>query len=221
MRRTAAALLLTIVVAACGDDDGAPPSDAGMDAARDAGRPDAGFDAGCATACDFDQLCCPGPSGTFCAETQTDPDNCGLCGVVCAEGRGTECGLGRCRCGMLEEGCLGRTDSWCCPPRLDGGMDYCANLYADSLDCGSCGNECDIRRSDRCLDGNCRCGETRFQCSGEPTDVCCPDSPVPGAPGICVDTTTDRRNCGECGTRCSGLERCVAGTCVPLPDAGP
>jgi len=42
--------------------------------------------------CPQGQTACPGDAGTYCAATQTDPNNCGGCGVTCA---GT-CSAGRC-----------------------------------------------------------------------------------------------------------------------------
>jgi hypothetical protein len=30
----------------------------------------------------------------------------------------------------------------------------------------------------------------------------------------CVNTETDKQNCGSCGYRCMGNKRCVSGSCV-------
>lgn len=35
--------------------------------------------------------------------------------------------------------------------------------------------------------------------------------------GTCVDTATDRLNCGDCNRPCTDKEQCAAGACVPLP----
>jgi hypothetical protein len=43
----------------------------------------------------------------------------------------------------------------------------------------------------------CDGGGTSFYCSG-----------------VCVDTSTDAKNCGGCGNACAGAEACCAGTCV-------
>jgi hypothetical protein len=52
--------------------------------------------------------------------------------------------------------------------------------------------------------------------------VCkCPGAEVPCF-GACVDTSTDSKNCGTCGTQCSGTSTCQGGVCRLAPgDAGP
>jgi hypothetical protein len=213
--RGIAVALLAVLLAACGDDD-AVPADAGTDARHDAGRDSGPPPPMCAPACEGRQLCCPVATGAECIDTQSDPEHCGVCDVRCDEGRGTHCAFGWCVCGTAEMGCLGRMNSTCCPPRLDGGIPYCANLYTNTEDCGSCNNRCDLRVADRCNGGVCLCGLGRTGCTGAPDSVCCLDSTEIGS---CVDTTTDNRNCGRCGGDCTGLERCVAGVCVSR-DAG-
>jgi hypothetical protein len=39
-------------------------------------------------------------------------------------------------------------------------------------------------------------------------------APKSACGGACVDTSTDTKNCGACGTACKGAERCLASTCT-------
>jgi hypothetical protein len=121
---------------------------------------------------------------------------------------------GSCLCGDTRIGCAGTRDSTCCPPREDGGVEYCADFIRDSVDCGACGVTCDPLAADRCNDGMCRCGAMRSTCAGTAEDRCCND----GLDLIeCVDTTADRRHCGECGRACRVGQTCVAGVCEDPP----
>lgn len=211
-------LLLLLAVApspGCGDDAG-PDSGADADApdvgSRDAGpRRDGG--ARCEPACTFLEACCVGDDGAGrCVNIDTDPDNCGACGVACSEGRGTHCEDRVCVCGDAERGCGGLRQSTCCEPRAPGGLPYCANFDEDGADCGGCGLACDPARADRCEGGRCLCGpDATTQCSGAPGDTCCTD--VLGAAG-CTDLATDARSCGECGRGCGVGYRCVDGLCT-------
>lgn len=45
-----------------------------------------------------------------------------------------------------------------------------------------------------------------------PTGVVCKEGTVPCGTG-CIDPSSDRRNCGACGTVCGSQEDCLAGTC--------
>jgi len=208
-------LMVAALAIGCGDDDA--PADAAPDGSADAGPPpDSGPppDAGpmCEEDCGISLTCCPTGDGTAeCVDRRTDPTHCGLCGLDCGEGRGTECVRSQCVCGDSLRGCAGNDGSWCCPPREPGGIPYCANLHIAGSDCGECGLECDPARADRCDGGECRCGESRSQCEGTPEDTCCTDRTGTGS---CVDTTTDFRHCGGCGDVCGAGETCVDGECM-------
>jgi hypothetical protein len=221
---SALALALALSLAACsGDSSG----DAGIDASADTGV-DFGRDSGprdmgpvCTTACTGRSVCCDGPDGgaTFCASYDTDDQNCGGCGIVCAAGRGTRCVTGHCVCGITDIGCVGTTLNFCCPPRSDAGMNYCANFAIDGTDCGSCNHACDPAMGASCSGGHCYCG-TRDStvCGGAETDHCCVDDTGQGA---CIDLLTDREHCGDCARRCLVGQPCVDGVCTTGPEVCP
>ena len=50
-------------------------------------------------------------------------------------------------------------------------------------------------------------------CTGQPCGGGCP-SPSADCGGFCVDTSTDRQNCGSCGHLCLPTEVCSSGSCV-------
>jgi hypothetical protein len=147
----------------------------------------------------------------MCIPIVNDPMNCGGCGIICAEGRGTTCELGDCVCGRIEIGCLGTERSWCCPPRDATGTDYCADLTSDSRDCGGCNERCSPETSSDCRGSTCVCGETGAACAGTAEDTCCASATEVFD---CVDTTSDTFHCGACGRACMVGERCEMSTCA-------
>jgi hypothetical protein len=87
----------------------------------------------------------------------------------------------------------------------------CAHLLDDPQNCGGCSISCPSGQS--CSQGTCsgspNCGPGHI---GEYCDldagfnfVCC-------AGYGCIDTSSDRSNCGGCGVFCAG--QCTGGTCV-------
>lgn len=168
--------------------------------------------------CDFD---CPGQTkcGNQCANTRTDPGNCGSCGAVCANPR--VCMNGSCQCPGGREFCnnscvdtssdsnncggcgrrctgSGKTcqggQCRCAGGRTDCGD--CANTDNDARHCGGCGKPCASPRM--CNNGNCQCPSGREFCDGR-----------------CVDTNNDTANCGACGRACI-TGTCCGGNCVTL-----
>ncbi|MDQ3037404.1 MAG: hypothetical protein M3Y87_33730, partial [Myxococcota bacterium] len=134
------------------------------------------------------------------------------CGIDCvALGRGDSCQASNCACGDFLLGCIGTSQSTCCTSAPGGRPPHCANLLRDRLDCGVCGTECEVDRANRCDGARCVCGDTRGECGGTATDRCCGDR---FERYDCVDTTSDRDHCGDCGARCSAGMTCVAGSCV-------
>lgn len=91
--------------------------------------------------------------------------------------------------------------------------------------CGSdgCSGQCGTCDPDQvCADGRCAwtCPGGQKNCAGEciPSNQCCTSSDCPAAipdccGGACVDMTSDDRNCGGCGVRCSRDEACIGGQC--------
>lgn len=215
--------LSVALVAGCSSDEASPTDagadaradgfvDASSDAARDAGeRPDLG--GMCEPSCNVGEECCGAPGTAMCVTTFDDAENCGACGNSCLHGKGTACASGTCVCGEILEGCGGSRRSTCCPPHDAIETSYCANFDEDPTDCGGCGVACDSTQSDRCAGGHCYCGSSGALCAGTAEDLCCLNA---FEDGVCVNTTNDVRNCGECGHVCNlGLgEVCVTGTCM-------
>ena len=142
--------------------------------------------------CSGVQQCCP--SG--CVDIDTNPDNCGKCGLVCP----------------TSYTCVAAT---CTPPAschggpVCTGVDQCCSTGCTDVDtdpdnCGSCGNVCAYGAP--CLGGVCQ-----PTCNGGPVctgvDTCCYTG--------CVDTQTNPNNCGGCGYACPSGYTCVASTCTP------
>jgi hypothetical protein len=177
-----------------------------------------------------------------CYETQSDPNNCGSCGNVCAADAGTPvCNGGVCstNCGTDDAG----------DPLTDCN-NACVNLQTNPGNCGACGTECPNGASCAngvcgCATGDILCGATCTNPSGDNANcgrcgnacgrgtsctggVCvagCGDAgltscPAPAGRGgmmaagdVCVDTLTNAMNCGACGTACPAGAGCVDGTC--------
>jgi hypothetical protein len=125
-----------------------------------------------------------------------------------------------------------RPDGGGCPEGTTDCEGVCANLSSDRNHCGSCFELCAPTES--CIDRLCRSGCTP-SCSGRVcgTDGCggscgtCVDGdecvegscvslcelPLELCGGTCVDTSSDRFNCGGCGTVCGATESCVDRLC--------
>ena len=157
--------------------------------------------------CGFGESLCPGGfGGDFCADTDSDPDNCGFCGNVCLGS--DSCVSGRCDRGYGNDG-FGSADEECgfgqelCPSDSLLGDDLvCVDTSRDSGNCGQCGTACP--RSSTCSSGRCSCGFGQ---------ELCPSDSLLGDDLVCVDTSRDSGNCGECGVVCPSGSRCVTGTC--------
>jgi hypothetical protein len=202
--------------------------------------------------------------------TESDPQNCGECGLacdnppppVCEENNLIiyldigECVSGECRYQSSLKPCAHGCESGACidDPCLgvscdlnmhcENGHCVCDHLYGDCdsstlngcetylndiENCGECdfycgqnsvcvegacdckygyGN-CDDNWGDGCeedlLHNNTHCGTCGLGCTF-PNDTCCA--------GQCVDTNTDRGNCGRCNLFCSGMTECCLGVCT-------
>ena len=154
-----------------------------------------------------------------CVPVQSDPENCGACGVACRPDQ--VCLSGTCAC---------PTGTTICGT---GASATCANFQNDPHNCGGCGQACptgqicasgmcqvscpspEVTCGGQCVDlssNNAHCGTCTTACpSGE---VCqsgmCQPSCLAGETfcnGECVDLTRDPENCGEHGIAAVALSR--------------
>jgi hypothetical protein len=167
--------------------------------------------------CAAGQLLCDG----VCTSVETDPANCGACGVVCATGQ--DCIQGSCQCQSDLTLCSGacvdtqsdaRNCGGCgtqcaggqvcsmgrCSDQCDPGLEQCGSscvdLSVNVANCGQCGNACGAGQ--QCTDGVCGCTNAGEELCGT----------------SCVNTQTDPAHCGSCDNQCTGGATCSAGVCV-------
>jgi hypothetical protein len=165
--------------------------------------------------------CGPGTTscGGKCANTSTDPANCGGCGHACPSVE--TCTGGKCACPTAGQTLCGAS---------------CIDTQSDPQNCGGCGKACGA--GEVCAGGSCGCttaGQTVCGggctdtssdpkncggCAGAGGQVCDPSAPacVQGfctcppsytvCGSACVDLTTDPNNCGACGTACPSGYSC-------------
>ncbi len=137
-----------------------------------------------------------------CADPDTDVRNCGRCGNDCTLLPGVDPARVTCERGVcnVRGACLtGRLN---CSGNQSTG---CESSVTTSFRCGSCSSGC-----------------------GEPRPVCAPSTDAPTgyactsdcvAPlnarcgGVCVNTDTDRANCGGCRRACAAGQVCQSGSC--------
>lgn len=163
----------------------------------------------CRMSCMQDFADCNGSPGDGCeVDTNCDPNNCGGCGIKCAEG--VDCIYGKCGCaaGMTE----------CFPPSctsFDRGA--CRDLQTDDDHCGACGAGCpqpdDLppHTYSGCNGGACG----HLKC--EPGWENCDAKMQPN--GCEVEIATDPNNCGACGFQCAAGQQCHDGQCICAPGA--
>ena len=135
-------------------------------------------------------------------DTETDPNNCGGCGVSCGRIAG---GTIACVAGKCVSTCnLGWTD---CNGDLKDGCEV--DTTGDPDHCGGCATVCTAppNASPACDSGKCsfRCKLHFFDCDGEAKNGCE------------LDATADPLNCGHCGNVCPLLPNaapaCQAALC--------
>lgn len=140
------------------------------------------------------------------ANTQSDVNNCAVCGNVCAPGKicapdgASNPGISRCICDF---GTL-------CGGGTTGQNTQCADLQTDINNCGSCLNKCpgqNIPNSrPTCDQGVCgiECVDGFGDCDGNPANGCE------------TNLTMDGSNCGTCGNQCDlgAGQPCIEGKCA-------
>ncbi len=133
--------------------------------------------------------------------TNTDSGNCGSCGNVCPSGPHSTAVCNNGGCGIV-----------CDPGYFDcnnNPSDGCeVNGNTDTNNCGGCGDACTTpNATPACMGGKCSiltCNSGFADCDLQVADGCE------------VNTTTDPKNCGTCGTLCSeqnGTAVCATGLC--------
>lgn len=135
------------------------------------------------------------------ADPQTDPNNCGRCGVVCSTVHATpECVSGTC---VLH--CASGWDD--CDHDAATGCE--TDLETTTDHCGACGTRCtNPNGTTACVGGACQpsCSSGTGDCDDDPTNGCE------------TSLLTDVDNCNGCGQQClnpNGTTACSAGTCAP------
>jgi len=159
--------------------------------------------------------------------TETDPGNCGACGVACDNPPYPVCEAddliifldtgdcldGRCSYQSSPKPCEFGCENGACKgdpclqvdcnlnQHCENGLCVCDDFYGD----------CDTSNLNGCeedlLQNDLNCGTCGQACT-YPDDTCCA--------GNCVDIRTDRGNCGRCNLFCSGMTECCGGTCTDI-----
>lgn len=170
-------------------DAGAGSSFITADASDDG---EAGLIAYCpANKCPAGYTTCPSSRFACDANFNTDPNNCGACGVVCPGSalNGTfQCVNGAC---ILK---CDPTQFLDCNNSVDDG---CETPVGTNDNCSKCGESC-LCYKDLLTPPQCGCPSGRTQCGTDSVN--------------CVTLTDDDNNCGACGTKCPN-----SGTCPTPP----
>ncbi len=160
----------------------------------------------CGTVCETDETCRNGLCTTECSSeletvcdqkcvnTKSDNDNCGECGIKCDSNQ-------YCSDGTCVDTCADTSKTIC---------DHaCIDVQTNKDNCGECGNRC--AATEICQNGECGCPANDPYCN-VPKPTCDSNEKLCGI--TCVDTKTDRLNCGTCGHDCGEGNNCVNGKCI-------
>jgi hypothetical protein len=143
----------------------------------------------CGTDCKWSTCTCnPGDTlcGTTCVNEQTDPQNCGNCGVVCPSGG--SCTGGVCLCPLGRHVCGGG----------DGGGVCDSNLSLVSCG-GNCNSPCPVPANGTAT------------CDGVTCGIAC-NMGFSACGGVCVNEQIDNANCGSCGHTCTTSDPNASGS---------
>lgn len=139
---------------------------------------------------------------TGCADTETDPRNCGRCGNDCTALPGVVPSRVTCeggQCSVFRACLAGRLNC------TGNGSTGCETSVNTSFRCGSCTRGC-VEPTSICVIS-----------SDSPTGYACGTNCAPPfnarCGGTCVNTDSDDRNCGRCRVACAAGQTCRMGTC--------
>ena len=143
-----------------------------------------------------------------CANTFNSDTDCGACGNPCYNG--TSCYNGTCQASQCPAG------NTMCPSG-------CSTLV-DNQNCGACGKACAV--NERC-EGDYDLFNVRCVAAAKPAPAPAPTPAPAPAPvscqagltlcgGSCVNTYSDRNNCGACGNICPATSPGCVGKCIVL-----
>jgi hypothetical protein len=156
----------------------------------------------CELQCPAGETACPTSAPTYCANLQTDRDNCGGCNDAANSG---VCPSG--------EVCLGGSCKLSCPAGFTECNGRCVDTSNDPANCGGCsgGTLSDGGTSSFACTGG-------LVCVGRTCTTSCPSGQT-NCGGRCVDLSTDPQNCGACDSpsdrrACGPGKACVGGGCV-------
>jgi len=154
--------------------------------------------------CDEPHVDCNHAAQDGCETTLDSPDNCGVCGHVCAiEHASARCSGGNCGVASCAEpfgDCDGKSDNGC-EAKLD-----------TVSDCGTCGHVCRLPHAS----STCAQGECGFLACDPGFGDCNHDAAAPSGNG-CETELNSPNDCGGCGRTCSGATPyCSGGQCTAL-----
>ncbi len=160
------------------------------------------------SSCSAGKADCDGNPANGCeVNINTDPLNCGGCGLACYVANGTAgCVAGKCTVAACNAGAAD----------CDGNpANGCEASLKTNTNCGACGVACALANATTsCATGTCQltgCTGTFANCDGN------------AANGCEVNTSTNLKDCGTCGNACSstnGAPSCSGGTCSIACAAG-
>jgi len=150
-------------------------------------------------------------AGQGCRNLLTDTTNCGLCGTSCTSGQVCQNGMCIVVCAQGQMSCI----------LSPGTLAQCIDVTSNVANCGNCNVKCSSGQS--CING--QCASVSLQ-KIAPIVVATTQAPVlrklvvatcssgtTMCGGTCVNTNSDRYNCGSCGTVCPAGETCQVGKC--------
>ena len=159
---------------------------------------------GVCSTCPSGRLDCNGIGDDGCeTKVSSDPQNCGVCGMVCPAVRNgvagcidSNCTIGYCNQGF--EDCDGNP------------LDGCeTDTRTDPNNCGGCSVPCGmlLHTLPACASGMCKvsnnCEPGYADCNNDSKDGCE------------IAQLTDAKNCGGCTNSCGSGQSCVNGKCLP------